>query len=73
MRPRAADFRCRFLNNGSFILNLNDSCRLVMTHLSQKESDTLIQVSYHTKTAYATQKRAPETLVIENRKIFQNS
>ena len=27
----------------------------------QRESDTLIQVSYHTQTAFAKQKRAPDT------------
>jgi len=34
VRPRVADFRCRILDNGLFILNLSGSCGLVMTHLS---------------------------------------
>ena len=33
MRPRAADFRCRILDNGLFILNLSGSFGLVLTHL----------------------------------------
>ena len=37
-----------------------------------RESDTLIQVSYHTQTAWATQKRAPDTLMIKRLKYVYN-
>ena len=66
MNPRAADFRPRILDNGLLILNLSGLCWLVMSHPDswliylQRENDTLIQVSYHTQTAFATQKRAPK-------------
>ena len=35
VRPRVADFRCRILDNGLFILNLSGSCGLVMTRVVQ--------------------------------------
>ena len=34
----------------------------------QRKSDTLIQVSYHTQKAFATEKRAPDTLTIKRLK-----
>ena len=30
MRPRVADFRCRILDNGLYILNFSGSCGFVM-------------------------------------------
>ena len=37
MHHRAADFRCRILDNELFISNLSGSCELVMTNLSPTE------------------------------------
>ena len=48
MRPRAAGFRCRILDNGLFISNLSGSSGLVTTHFSPRlrDSETLTQLSY---------------------------
>ena len=50
---------------------LSGSCGLFMTHLSpleilQRESDTLIQASYHTQTAFVKQKRRQIHLFIKS-------
>ena len=39
MRPRAADFRCRILDNGLFISNLSGSCGLDMSHVTSNDFD----------------------------------
>ena len=58
--PCPMGFRCRILDNGLFILNLNGSCGSLI--YLQRESNLLIQVSYHTQIAFDKHKRAPEPL-----------